>query len=382
MADGYSMPVLMTQQFRFCPNPFRIDMYRGCDFGCKYCFSTTNNRAGYLGFTEASIDIVKRLFYNAFVSNKKSNDVSVELLRHRVPLHCGGISDPFQSREKEMRLTYKMIKVANQYDYPILFSTKTAHLPDDYYDILRPDIHAFHSSIMGWTDSFIRKYEVNTPTAQERLDFGKQLKAKGFWWGIRIQPLIDIDEAEQLVINAGSTPDYITVEHLKIPTDNAQVTKLFMSEYQSSKFHRPDYNLRNLEVITSVKKNNIERLQKIANSNNVLVGVGDNDLHYMSQSRCCCGVDMINDNFSNYLKYNLTYMSTGDADTEDFSELWTPCSNCKICFNSDTVKNEGKFVSFKKMVDDFIYKNDDCISSKYKNNIHKQLFGTIKNKLF
>ena len=378
----YSMPILMTQQFRFCPNPFRVDMYRGCDFGCKYCFSTTNNRAGYLGFTEASIDTVKRLFYNAFASDKKSNDITVELLKNRVPLHCGGISDPFQKREWEKHLTYQMIQVANEYDYPILFSTKVASLPDEYYEILRPDIHAFHSSIMGWSDEFIRTYEANTPTAKERLEFGKQLREKGFWWGIRIQPLINIDEALKLVTNAGRTPNYITVEHLKIPTDNDAVTKLFAKEYQSSAFHRPSYNMRNMEMVTAVKRANIERIQEVANSFDVLVGVGDNDLHHMSQSRCCCGVDLINENFANYLKYNMTYMSTGDANTEDFSELWSPCSNCKICFNSDTVKNEGKFVEFKKMVNDYINKNDGCIPSKYRDNIQKQLFGVVKKSLF
>ena len=42
--DLYKNPICITQQFRFCGNPFRIDMYRGCDFGCQYCFA--NARQG------------------------------------------------------------------------------------------------------------------------------------------------------------------------------------------------------------------------------------------------------------------------------------------------------------------------------------------------
>ena len=26
----------LTSQFKFCPNAFRVDLYRGCDFGCAY----------------------------------------------------------------------------------------------------------------------------------------------------------------------------------------------------------------------------------------------------------------------------------------------------------------------------------------------------------
>lgn len=382
MNKTYSSPIGMTQQFRFCPNPFRVDMYKGCDFGCKYCFANSNMSKGFDGFSEANFNEVRKLFQKAFASNKSSNDITIELLQHRVPLHCGGMSDPFQTREWSMGLTYKLIELSNEYNYPILFSTKTANLPEKYFDILNPDIHAFHSSIMGWSDDYIRKYETNTPTAEERLEFGKRLREKGFWWGIRIQPLVDISEAEQLVINAGSVPNYITVEHLKIPIDNVAIRDLFKSEYQNSKFKRQRYNLRNLETRTDVKINNVQRLQAIANKNGVLVGVGDNDLHHLSQSRCCCGVDVINDNFMNYLKYNMTYMSTGNGCTENFSDLWCPCSNCKGCFNSDTVKNKGKHVSFKEMVDDYINANDFCLPHKYRLNIQKQLFGVAQQKLF
>ena len=46
------------------------------------------------------INKIKRLFYNALETDKTSKDIIVEMLRHNVPLHCGGMSDPFQAREK------------------------------------------------------------------------------------------------------------------------------------------------------------------------------------------------------------------------------------------------------------------------------------------
>ena len=109
----YSSPIGLTSQFRFCPNAFRIDMYKGCDFGCSYCFSNSNNTHGHSGYAVANIKTIKNIFNKAFETDTKSDDLTIELLRNRVPLHCGGMSDPFQKREFELELTYKLIELTN-----------------------------------------------------------------------------------------------------------------------------------------------------------------------------------------------------------------------------------------------------------------------------
>ena len=217
--DYYTSCIGLTTQFRFCPNSFRVDMYKGCDFGCSYCFSNNKQVNNAQGFKIANIKTIENLFYNAFETDKKDN-LTIELLRHKVPLHCGGMSDPFQTREFEYHLTKRLIELSNKYNYPIQFCSKTASLPDDYLEIINPEIHAFQTSILGWSEEFVRKFEGRTPTAQDRLKFGEMLRNKGFWWSIRIQPLIDINEALLLIDNAKSIPSYYTIEHLKMPFYN------------------------------------------------------------------------------------------------------------------------------------------------------------------
>ena len=375
----YSCPVMMTQQFRFCPNPFRVDLYKGCDFGCLYCFANSNQSAGHDGFAVAKIKTIENLFKKAFESTKESSEnINVELLRHRVPLHCGGMSDPFQTREWNLHLTKQLIELSNKYEYPISFSTKTAHLPEEYFQLLDPKLHACQVAIMGWDEEYIKKYETNTPTAQERLAFVKKLRDKGFWCSIRIQPCIDIEQAKKLVIAAGTIPSYITVEHLKIPNDNAEVKALFREEYQGSKFYKSTNNMRNIEMYPTVKMENIRILKEIANSNGVLIGVGDNDLHHLSQSRCCCGIDLAGEAFQNYLKYNLTYMITGESEP---SELWCPQCNCREIFNSQVHKGE-KEIDYKQMVNEYLTKNEELVSNSEYSEISKKIFGVSRKKLF
>ena len=124
----YKKPICLTQQFRFCGNAFRVDTYRGCDFGCKYCFANSRNGNFSCNFDETSVEILDKFFAKALETDKEYKDINVELLRNRVPLHLGGMSDPFQTREWDMGLTYHLIELSNKYNYPMSISTKTAKI--------------------------------------------------------------------------------------------------------------------------------------------------------------------------------------------------------------------------------------------------------------
>lgn len=373
----YHNSLCMTQQFRFCGNPFRIDMYKGCSFGCKYCFANSSQSLYHNdGFAVANMDEIRKQFAKAFDEDKPTNSHVIEMLRHRVPLHCGGMSDPFQKIEFDIHTTYELIELSNKYQYPICFSTKTAHLPDEYFKILNPKLHAFQLSIMGWSPEYIRKYETNTPTAQERVEFLIDLRARGFWCAVRIQPCIDIEEVTQLVRNLERWPSYITVEHLKIPVDNEAVKTLFIDDYSTDRFYRSRNNLRNIEMTPKVKRKNIEIIKAIAHENGVQVGVGDNDLHHLSDSRCCCGIDTIGPAFENWLKYNLTYFITGDVE----ENLWCPKCNLASCFYSGTRMNS--FVGFDEATNKYISDNKDLVPAEHIKKVSDITGVRFTNKLF
>ena len=299
----------------------------------------------------------------------------VELLRHRVPIHCGGMSDPFQKREWDMGLTYKLIELSNKYDYPIMFSTKTHRLPSRYQDILNPKIHAFQVSIMGWSDDYIRKWETHTARAEFRASFVAHLRKQlGLWCGVRIQPVIDVEECSKLIQMLEDTPSYYSIEHLHVIADSHTAMNTLLREcIDSPNF---TYNGGVLEVKYEVKLANMQRLIKEANAFGVKVGGADNDLHWLSQSRCCCGVDLCGEAFQNYLKYNLTYLSTGEA---DLSNIWIPQSNVRRHMNIGAQKPN---VFVKDVVDKYIGSNLNLVPQKYRGNLEKSLFGGVQEKLF
>ena len=371
----YQECIQITRQFAFCPNAFRIDLYKNCTFGCKYCFANMD-WAMTKGVEEyewdlADIGKIQRIFRKALETNDDSKDILVELIRHRVPVHCGGMSDPFQPREWDYHLTEQLIDLSNKYHYPIQFSTKTSTLPDSVWKKLNPDIHAFQVSICGWDESYIRKWECNTPTAQERLDFVKLLKTKGFWCSVRIQPIIDIKQCMALCERLGSIPDYVTLEHFKAIYDVHSTIDAFME--QCSNKHDFVCEGGKIQVRRDVKLQNVKALKQILNGNGIKVGVGDNDLHYLSDSRCCCGTDCINENFDGYMKYNLTYMCTGE-----FGEEWVPEMNPRKHINDPKY---GLKINCQQYVKDYVKNHLDYLGSR-RNDVERQLFGKTTMRLF
>lgn len=338
----YKYPMALTQQFKHCGNPFRIDTYKGCDYGCKYCFA--QNRGGNFvnQFQIADFEIIKKNFKKAFDEpHKNFKNITIEMLRHKVPLHLGGLSDPFQTREKEFKNTFKLIQLTKKYNYPMIISTKTDNIPLEYFEYLDPNIHAFQISLISLNEEYIRKIETNTPTPQSRINLILELKKRGFWVGVRIQPLVDLKEAELLVEKISGEIDYITVEHIKIGNDNSNKQQLFkMFNLNPKDFISCG---REYEFKTEIKLKNIIRLKEISKCP---IGCGDNDLHELSDSNNCCGIDTINENFNGWIKYNSMYINqTGDR------TKWCPISNCSSCINNEgRVKGWG----FKEYVDDYI----------------------------
>ena len=342
--DWYTNCIQLSSQFRFCGNPFRVDTYKDCDFGCKYCFARARGGNYNLRKQISKLTKIENYLINAFDKKKPPKSVNGELVEHKVPFHLGGMADPFQADEWTIHNTYKLIELTNKYHYPMIISTKTAHLPQEYWDILNPEIHAFQISLFTANQDVINIFEGSTPSVEERINFMKELKSKGFWVGCRIQPLIDIEGAVELTKRISDTIDYITVEHLKISNDNRELAKFLFS---NSPYKISDYKStgRSYELKTHIKKENIEQIKAVSKCP---IGCGDNDLHEMSDSYCCCGIDTINENFNNWLKYNqMNINMTGSHD------WWAPEGNVHSSFNGECVR---KGYNYKDYVDEYIKK--------------------------
>lgn len=112
-----------------CGLPVRFDTYSGCSHGCKYCFAQKKGRLQDIKVHET----VKALA--PFVAGKRTKETN--WCDWSIPLHWGGLSDPFQPAEKKYRVSYECLKLLAETQYPFVVSTK-GHLvvEPEYLDLL------------------------------------------------------------------------------------------------------------------------------------------------------------------------------------------------------------------------------------------------------
>ena len=340
--NDYKSCLLLTQQFRFCGNPFRADTYMGCDFGCKYCFANYRRGTDKLLETKRCADLT---IFEKALKYSSGNKLTDELVKNNVPIHLGGQADPFQKCEWEYGVTYSFFEIMKE--YPVIISTKTNQLPERYFNIIDKKTKCFQISIFSDDEREIRKYEENTPTAEERIEFVKELKKRGYWVSVRIQPIINIENALSLISKVEKYTDFITVEHLKIQkTGNRQnrfeFFKLLGNEIANYKLRRNYYKLPYRFL-----KNDIDRIKQIYTGK---LGVGDNELLTETTGCNCCGLDEMPEIFNNWLKYNyLNIEKTGSK------EHWYPKEKIRTG-NIDT----NTFNKYKQSNDFKLYVDNYC----------------------
>ena len=196
----------------------------------------------------------------------------------------------------------------------------------------------------------------------------------GIWCSVRIQPIIQKWEAVALMLALRDIPSFYSLEHLHVIADSWAGQEALLKYCKGSKSFVQNGGVT--EFRTDVKQENIKFLTKIANHFGVKVGAADNDLHRMSQSRCCCGTDTIGGQFDNYLKFNECYMSTGETRVAD---LFIPQSNVRRHMNM----GKGRPTVFvEDVTKQYIKENLNLIPLEYRADVEKQLFGVTRKKLF
>ena len=349
----------VSSKFAICGVPIRVDSYRFCEFGCKYCFS--NNRE-IMKFKKeiqkGDIKQLERYLEKIFIKKQinKNNFLDV-LVSEGYTWHCGGMSDPFQPCEKEYQITKKLIELSNKYKIKILFSTKS----DTVYDCkINKELHSFQLSISNVYNN--KELEPNVPNIESRYKFFKELKSKGFKVGIRIQPFIP-NISTLKIVEMFKEADHFILEGIKIVPQNKEQKELLLKMCKLEKENFVQMGLLNLKPIIRLDmyKPFIEYFEK----NNISYSIADNDLRFLGNNYCCCG-DYISGKTTTF---NSTYMiktygedyAKEQLDYELFESGVRDCK-CNYLFTSNRQEN---CISVQDFYDKRFYRKTSPFSPKY-----------------
>jgi DNA repair photolyase len=345
--NNYRYSLSLTSQFCFCGIPFRLDTSPNCFFKCSYCFS--NDFKGRHVSRNNILDVDRFRNYLGKVFAKKITGLKSELLLRRMPIHFGGVSDPF-SNPKISRKSREVLSVLADYNYPVLLSTKNATeliKPEMISVLKRNKKVGVQISIPSPKEEFCSIIEPRVPSPKKRIRCIEELSKEGVHCICRIQPLfvpeISIVEKKLIPMLAKAKCKHVVVEHLKLPIRKGRapldraLKEIGWDAYDYYKSNGGISVAREWLLPSEVKLNNLQSLVASIRKHGMTYGAADYGLNHLGDTGCCCGIDAL-PGFNFWLRGNIPYVikksRTGMIRFAELEKKWHPDSSIKMVINS------------------------------------------------
>ena len=181
-----------------------LNIYRGCEHGCIYCFARPTH--SYLDLSPG-LDFEQKIFF-------KAN--AVELLKKEFlksnyqvkTISLGNITDTYQPIEKKLRITREILKLMLEYKHPVSLVTKSALVERDI-DILKKlaEQNLVHIAVTITTldKSIAQRLEPRAATPQRRLKVIQSLSKANIPVSVLVAPIIPVltdGELENIIATA------------------------------------------------------------------------------------------------------------------------------------------------------------------------------------
>lgn len=211
--------------------PYVINPYRGCGFGCIYCYSQKNKcfqkrNEKWGEFVDVKINCI---------------DVLEKELKQQRPerILLGSTTEVYQQIEEKYSLTKRVIKLINRYNIPITILTKSS--------LILRDIDILHNAKICFTinideDQLIKTYERNSPSVGERIHIVKMLRDKGIYTYVHVGPVLpgvtDIEDLMELCDGITDRLDFESFNYWMSPFEEIN-TKLSNKDifYSETKYN-------------------------------------------------------------------------------------------------------------------------------------------------
>ncbi len=318
------MAIRCGSQITICDNPISFDTYTGCSHACAYCFVKRK-----VDISKVEADNCIKSLAN-FINGKRTQ--MTNWCDWKIPLHWGGMSDPFQPVERKFKISLKCLELLVKTQYPFIVSTKGKLVCEpEYLNLLSKSNGVVQVSMV------CSKYDVlekGCPTYEERLQMVKTLSKHCQRVIVRIQPyMVEVfkDVMDNIPRLAEAGVHGITIEGMKFLKKKHNLVKV------GGDYCYPE----------SILKHDFEYIKERCHKYGLKFYCAENRLRYMGDHMNCCGVgDLFKGN-----EYNLSHLLNGEKvkPTETMKRVGT-ASCFKALYQSSVGHNMISKNSFNSMM--------------------------------
>lgn len=265
------MGIACGSQVVLCEYPIRLDTYRGCSHGCRYCFAQSKTDISVIR-PDNCVEALRR-----FIAGKRTTETN--WCDWAIPLHWGGLSDPFQPAERELGISLKALEVFAETGYPFIVSTKGRLVAEEpYLSLLRKCNAVVQISMVC---SSYDRMEPGAPTFEERLEMVRKLSGNVRRVIVRAQPYITNVRDEFIgnlprMAEAGAWG--VTLEGMKFKEGKPGLMKV------RGDYCYPEETLRM----------HYERIKRECGRVGLHFFCAENRLRHIGESTACCGCGGLN----------------------------------------------------------------------------------------
>lgn len=176
----------LTKLKRKIPYGWDLNIYRGCQHGCKYCYAMYSHE--YLGSD--------KFFQNIYVKTNIVDELEKQLMSpgwKREVINIGGVTDSYQPAEKKYQLMPQILRLFIKYKTSAIISIKSSLVLRDYdlIDQLSRITYINIAETITTVDESIReKIEPGSSNTMERFNVLRQFRQINASLGLHVMPII------------------------------------------------------------------------------------------------------------------------------------------------------------------------------------------------
>lgn len=168
------------------PYQWDLNIFRGCQHGCKYCYAIYSH--DYLEENNFSQDI----YVKTNIVEKLEKELSSSNWKREI-INIGGVTDSYQSAEESYQIMPEIIKLLIKYKTPAIISTKSDLILRDFDLIgeLAKITYINIATTITTTDEKLRKLiEPGSVNSKRRFEMIKAFRKTNASVGLHVMPII------------------------------------------------------------------------------------------------------------------------------------------------------------------------------------------------
>ena len=168
------------------PYSWDLNIYRGCEHGCRYCFALYTHK--YMN----SGDFFNEVYVKTNIVEQVEKQLASKNWKREV-VNIGGVTDSYQPAEAHYRFMPEVLKLLIKYKTPAIISTKSDLILRDYdlIDELSRITYVNIAATITTTDDTLRKkLEPNGAPSNIRLEMLKTFRKTNASTGLHVMPII------------------------------------------------------------------------------------------------------------------------------------------------------------------------------------------------